>query len=155
MAKDTKGFASSSCAVANASLSLSLFSALENRSSSSSTEPSPFRSNFARVREPPTNGFEHFGVRARLKGELWVSARGRRMPGSCGALVRDTLEISRESRAPHRAVEGRLLGTSLLDGKRGPCTNSSAECAMIFSRRIKRKDLYCIVPAPAVIAGRG
>ena len=36
--------------------------------------------------------------------------------------------------------------------KRGPCTNSSAGCAMIFSRRIKIHDLYRIV---AALAGRG
>ena len=33
--------------------------------------------------------------------------------------------------------------------------DSSAGCTMIFSRRIKRHDLYRIVPAPAIIAGRG
>ena len=37
--------------------------------------------------------------------------------GPCGAL-RHTLEISRESRVPHRAAEGRLLGTSLWKEKR-------------------------------------
>ena len=42
-----------------------------------------------------------------------ATARGRRMPGSCGALPRYTFEISREPRVPHRAAEGRLLGTSL------------------------------------------
>ena len=39
--------------------------------------------------------------------------------------------------------------------KRGLCTNSSAGCTMIFSRRIKRHDLHRIVPAPAITAGRG
>ena len=39
--------------------------------------------------------------------------------------------------------------------KREPCTNSSAGCTMIFSRRIRRHDLCRIVPAPAIIAGRG
>ena len=39
--------------------------------------------------------------------------------------------------------------------KRGPCTNSSAGCTMIFSRRIKRHDLCRIASAPANIAGRG
>ena len=38
--------------------------------------------------------------------------------------------------------------------KRGPCTNSSAGCTKIFSRRTRRKDLCCIVPAPAIIVGR-
>ena len=39
--------------------------------------------------------------------------------------------------------------------KRGTCTNSSAGRTIIFSRRIKRHDLYGIVPAPAFLAGRG
>ena len=39
--------------------------------------------------------------------------------------------------------------------RRGPLTNSSAGYTLIFSRRIKRHDLYRIVPAPAAIAGRG
>ena len=63
------------------------------------------------------------------------------MPGSCGALPRYTLQISRESRAPHRAAEGGCW-------------------ALPFGwkedrARIERKDLHCIVPAPAIIAGRG
>ena len=42
-----------------------------------------------------------------------VEARGRRMLGPCGALPGYTHKISREPRVPHRAAEGRLLGTSL------------------------------------------
>ena len=38
--------------------------------------------------------------------------------------------------------------------KRGPCTNSSAGRTMIFSRRIKRHDLYGKVPARVVIRGK-
>ena len=37
---------------------------------------------------------------------------------------------------------------------RGPCTNSSAGCTMIFSRQIKWKDISA-VQAPVIIAGRG
>ena len=44
-----------------------------------------------------------------------VTTRGRRMPGSCGALPGYTFKISR---VPHRAAEGRFLGTSLWVEKR-------------------------------------
>ena len=37
--------------------------------------------------------------------------------------------------------------------RREPLTNASAGCTVIFSRRIKRHNLYRIVPAPAAIAG--
>ena len=32
---------------------------------------SPFHSSFRQSKGPPTHGFEHFAVRAHLKGELW------------------------------------------------------------------------------------
>ena len=47
-----------------------------------------------------------------------VTARGRRMLGSCCALPVYTIMISRESRVPHRAAEGRLQDTSLWLEKR-------------------------------------
>ena len=88
-------------------------------------------------------------------GDSFCTARGRRIPGSCGALPHDTFQSSIVLRVPHRAAEGSLLGTSLWIEKRGPCTNSSAGRTMIFSRRMLKKDFHCIVPAPVVIARRG
>ena len=63
-----------------------------------------------------------------------------------------------------RAQDNREYHTEKLRGgywalhfgwRRGPLTNASAGCTMIFSRRIKRHDLYRILPAPAAIAERG
>ena len=132
---------------------------LDERSSSLSC------SKCARVWGPPTNGFEHFGVRAHWEGEylarpLWrhvahapaamgprrrfVLARGRRMPGARGDLPVYAIEISRQPRVPHGTG---ARGALHFGWRRGPCTNFPA------SRRTKRPDLHQIVPAPAVVAG--
>ena len=157
-------------------------------SSSSQIESGPFVHIFARVRGPPTIGFEHFGVRAHSEGEIWTLllsgrvANARAAMGSrwrfvlynslslCGMprlkLVADECwaHVVLWPGARIRSRENRGYHTEQLRGgywalhfewKRGPCTNSSAGCTMIFSRRTKRKHLHRIVRAPAVIAGRG
>ena len=131
--------------------------------------------------EPTNECYEHIGVRARLKGEYRtrsLSGRVANAPGAMGSRWRFVLlnplslcgmprlqHVADECRAHVvlcpgtrlRARDNREYHTEKLRGgywalhfgwKRGPCTNSSAGCTMIFSRRR-------IVPAPAIIAGRG
>ena len=100
---------------------------------------SSFLSNFARVQGPPTNGFEHFGVRVHLKGEHWtrpLSDRVANAPAAMGSrwrfvlfnplsvcgvprlqhvadLPRHASESSRQQRVSHKKVAGRLLGAPL------------------------------------------
>ena len=83
-----------------------------------------------------------------------TTARGRRMPGTRGAMPGDASESSRQQRVPYRKLRGGYW--ALHSGwRRGPFTNASSGCTLILSRRIKRHDLYRIVPASAAIAGRG
>ena len=57
---------------------------------------------------------------------------------------------SQENREYHTEQQRRGHWTHHYGWKRGPCTNSSAGCTMILSRRAKMEDLHC-----TVIAGRG
>ena len=132
---------------------------------------------FARVRVPPTNGLEHLGVRAHSGCEhlsIPLSGRVANAPTAIGSRRRfvlyNPLSLCGMSRHQHvadecrahvpcrvhvRDPEGTEITTLHFGWKRGPCTNSSAGCTMIFSRRFKMKDFHCIVPAPAIIEGRG
>ena len=151
-------------------------------------DENPFSFKLCKSTGPPTNGFEHFGVRVHLKGEHRTRPLSGRFPNAPAAMASrwrfvlfnplslcDMPRLQRvadECRAHVvlcpgtrlRARDNREYHTEKLRGgswalhfgrKRGPCTNSSTGCTMIFSRRLKRHDLYRIVPASAIIAGRG
>ena len=69
------------------------------------------------------------------------------MPGTRGTLPWHTSESSRQQGVPHGKTERRILGAPLRVEKR-TLYKLIGGCTMIFSRRR-------IVPAPAIIAGRG
>ena len=91
---------------------------------------------------------------SQLARNAQATARGRRMLGTRGALPEHASESSRQQGVPHRKVAGRLLGASLRMEKR-TLHEFFCGCTMIFSHRIKRRDLYRSVAAPSIIAGRG
>ena len=112
---------------------------------------------FARVWEPPRNGLEHFGMRAHLRGEhltLPLSGRVANAPAAMGSRPTTRLKARDNREYPTDKLRGGYWALHF-GWTRGPCTDSSAGCTLIFSRRIKRHDLYRIVAASAIIGGRG
>ena len=73
----------------------------------------PFHSNCAKVWRPPTNGFEHFGVRAHLKGEYLarpLSGRDANAPAAMGSRWRFVLyNPFCQRRRPEVAARGQRM----------------------------------------------
>ena len=96
-------------------------------------------------------------VPCRASQHVWnaqVTARGRRMPGSCGVLPGYTFKISRiESTTP--SSWGEVTGLFPLGEKKGPRTKSFAWCKMILSRRTERKDFYSTALCRHQLSSRG